>query len=230
LFLGVAPVSREFEDHYHVLIVRKQRLSPIEERIVMAWVESTAPTDPERVTYVSRVSGADVETVRTALNDVRIQQAILYEQSRLEHETGIDVTNVLRMAGRMLYYDVALLADPKTGQPVPLHQLPEEIRAAIQGIKVTTKDDVTTYEYKMVDKVGTLDKVMKHLGLFAKDNAQIADPIRRLLDEVYRKDTRIPIRQYEEGVIDLPTNVPAVGVESIESVDVPTTYHNKYAH
>jgi hypothetical protein len=209
------------------LNVKKQRLSEIEERIVMRWVESTAPTDPERVTYVSQASGADIETVRTALNDERIQQAILYEQSRLDHDSGIDVTNVLRIAGQMLYYDVALLVDPRTGDPVPVHKLCAEIRAAIQSVRISTKDDVTTYEYKMVDRVATLDKVMKHLGLFAKDNAQIADPIKRLLEEVYKQDTRLPMHQLE--ATDLPVNVPAPGKEHVEKpIEAPTHFTNPY--
>ena len=39
-------------------------------------------------------------------------------------------------------------------------------------------------EYKLWDKNRAADKLMKHLGLYARDNAQTSDPIRALLDAV----------------------------------------------
>ena len=128
--------------------------------------------------------------------------------------------NVLRMAGRMLYYDPALLVDQE-GQPVPLHQMPEEIRAAVAGVKVTVNDVIvsgevvgkqTTYDYKMVDRVATLDKVMKHLGLFDKHNKQLADPIRELLAKVYDAESTLPLAG---NIEPLPPKTPQPGAEHV---------------
>ena len=214
-----------------MLIGRRYRLTDAEERIVMRWCESTAPTDPERVTYVARTAGLEVADVQRALQKDYIQESIYDEQSRQRYETGIDISNVLRQLGRLTYFDARLLVDAKDGTPIPLHQLPEEIVAAIQGIKVTRrlKNDGTQeidYEYRFADRIAAVTAVMKHLGLFERDNKQKADFVDRILADIYNEDSRLPkvdkhlLNKY---VTDITPNVPepATDVAQVE-------FKNKY--
>ena len=222
-----------------MLAIRKQRLSEIEERVVMAWCESTAPTDPERVTYVARTVGLDTGEVRALMNapDKRVEQAILYEQSRMDYETGLDPVNLLRAAGRMIHYDVGLLADPD-GQPVPLHKLSNEIKYAIAGVKITVEEikaqgevlgTRTTYDYKLVDKVSAINVGFKYAGLFSKDNAQKADALQSVLEQVFEEGSRLPLKG---AIKPEPHTVPQVGAEVVEAVvvtpvDLPS-FENPY--
>lgn len=222
-----------------MLLIRKQKLSEAEERIVNRWVESTAPTDPERVTYVSRTAGVPVEQVREALNDPRIQDAIYSEQSRIDRESGVDITNILTMLVRTLYYDVAELVDPATGEMVPLHKLSQNIRAAIGGIKITKHETVVAgevvgiswgFEYKLVDKLASLKLAMQHKGLFELDNAQKSDAIKDLLARIYDKDSKLPLAA---NMKPLPPTVPKPGAESVDvavvrQVDDLPVFENPY--
>lgn len=214
-----------------MLIGRKYRLTDSEERIVMRWCESTAPTDPERVTYVARTAGLEPAVVQAALQKDYIQESIFDEQSRMRRETGIDISNVLTQAGRLTYYDPRLLVHPKTGEPIPLHQLPDEIVAAIQSVKITRRvksdgDQEIEYEFKFADRVRSLEVVMKHLGLFERDNVQKADLIDGFLKRIYAEDSRLPnVEKFllHKNVTDVEPKVPVPVV-----ADVPTTFENPY--
>lgn len=74
--------------------------------------------------------------------------------------------------------------DPR-GTPIPPHELDDFVATLIDGVEMTedsylvgkTKHVLRTYKYKITRKGGALDMLMKHHGLYAKDNEQrAADP------------------------------------------------------
>jgi len=82
-----------------------------------------------------------------------------------------------------------------TGQPIPLHLLPEDIAAAIQDMTVQTRGDVKLYEFRFCDRNSALDKLMKHLGLYEKDNRQAGDGLVSLMNAVHGGGSRLPTKE-----------------------------------
>jgi phage terminase small subunit len=56
------------------------------------------------------------------------------------------------------------------------HQLDEDTAAAVASFKI---DEYGRIEYKFWNKVDALDKLMRHLGLYERDNAQQPPPVIR---------------------------------------------------
>jgi phage terminase small subunit len=83
---------------------------------------------------------------------------------------------VLEETARCAMYDVRRLFYPD-GNPKPLSELDDDIAAAIVslGVSITTNDQGETMrvmKYRLVPKDQALDKLMRHLGLYAQDNKQ----------------------------------------------------------
>ena len=93
--------------------------------------------------------------------------------------------------------EVARLAlfDPRkffhdNGSPRSIQELDDDTAAALAGMEVVEQFEGSGAErkfvgylkkYKLPDKGANLDRLMKHLGLFEKDNNQKVDPIAALL-------------------------------------------------
>jgi phage terminase small subunit len=108
---------------------------------------------------------------------------------------------VLRQLERIVFADVRKLYDGK-GQLRPIHKLEDDTVAALASIDV---DEVTigkgsrreaigtTSKVRLHDKLVAIDRAMKHLGLFERDNRQrdqslaiqvnlVAAPLQKLND------------------------------------------------
>ncbi|MDP4546494.1 terminase small subunit [Marinobacter sp. MDS2] len=107
-----------------------------------------------------------------------------YTQSYLREKTDkvaekADITQerVLKEIIRIGLFDARRLFT-NSGHPIPIQELDDDVAAAIAGIKVREMpmgDDgklVTVTEYKISDKGSALDKLMKFLGSYEKDNRQ----------------------------------------------------------
>lgn len=124
-------------------------------------------------------------------------QAYLREKTDAVAEAA-DITQdrVLREIGRIGFFDARKLLD-NLGNPVPIQDLDDDTAAAIAGIKVrrvaSDNDDgevCTVIEYKMADKNSSLEKLMKYLGAYEKDNKQkglLADLPRDVLQMITDK-------------------------------------------
>ena len=118
------------------------------------------------------------------LSIVEVQQEIARRAAETlaaaEMETGISVSRTLREAGRLGYLDPAQFFD-KEGNLLEIHEMPVEARVAVAGLEITeqfagTGEDRKHVGFlkkiKFVDKNAALEKLMKHLGLFERDNRQ----------------------------------------------------------
>jgi phage terminase small subunit len=56
--------------------------------------------------------------------------------------------------------------------------LPPHIRAAVSEVSLTDKG---SFKIKLHDKIGAIEKLMRHLGMFEKDNKQKADGLVELI-------------------------------------------------
>jgi phage terminase small subunit len=92
------------------------------------------------------------------------------------NKADLSVERVLKEAMRLAFFDIRKLVDAN-GNPLRLHELDDDTAAAVMGLDITTigNADVGIGEvrkYKIADKNSALERLFKHLGLFAKDNEQ----------------------------------------------------------
>ncbi len=113
-----------------------------------------------------------------------------------EQADKLEITSeaVLLQVSRMAFVDVRRLADA-TGKLIPLHLLPEDVAAAIQDMTVQTRGDVKLYKFRFCDRNSALDKLMKHLGLYEKDNRQAGDGLVSLMKAVHGGGSRFPTKE-----------------------------------
>jgi phage terminase small subunit len=93
--------------------------------------------------------------------------------ARLER-CRVDGDNVLRQLSHLIFLDPRRMFN-SDGTPVPLHELPEEVAAAITAIEV---QELTTGQgddqqvighvkrYRFADKMAAINSAMKHLQMF----------------------------------------------------------------
>lgn len=101
-----------------------------------------------------------------------IQALIRAERDRLLAGAELSAADVLKQLKRSLFYDIRKLFD-ENDRLLPMKLWPDDVAAAVVGIK----DTITGREIKMADKVSALDKAMKYLGLFERDNRQSAEAV-----------------------------------------------------
>lgn len=131
---------------------------------------------------------AEVESSKLLRNP---QIVALIEQRQQEMQKALEITTerVLAEVARLAFVDIRNLyhEDGTLKQP---HELDDNTAAAIQSIDVEALFDGrgedrehvgNLRKYKLVNKAEPLRDLMKHLGLFEKDNKQKTDPIRDLL-------------------------------------------------
>ncbi len=96
---------------------------------------------------------------------IAIQEAVAARSKRTE----ITQDRVLEELARLAFFDIRKLYD-EDGNLLPIHELPEEVAAAIGGLDVQSVggDDsiVTTKKIKVIDKKGSLELIGRHLKMF----------------------------------------------------------------
>jgi phage terminase small subunit len=124
------------------------------------------------------------------LRKPQIAQAIAEKRQEAQKSTNITVERVLKEVAGLAFFDVRKLVNAD-GSPKRITDLDDETARAIQGIELqTVKDGENDFalvrKYKVADKNAALEKLMKHLGLFEKDNSQInpAEAMAKLMDIV----------------------------------------------
>ena len=128
------------------------------------------------------------------------QQEEMLEQ--LKQETGISLERTLREIARIGYFDPRRLF-AASGEPLPITELDDDTAAVVAGLEVLEEWEGSGEErrlvghvkkWKLADKKGALDMLMKHLGGYKVDNEQKSDPIAALLARVGGKSA-IPVQK-----------------------------------
>lgn len=113
----------------------------------------------------------------------------------VQQQVTVDLTRVLFENARLGFADLRRAFDPVTGELKKPSEWDDDMAAAISSVKVRKlfgdgKDGVgeigTVTEIKLWDKGAALDRLMKHLGGYEKDNEQKGG----LLDGVDRNKVR----------------------------------------
>lgn len=127
------------------------------------------------------------------LKNVVIKTAIEQHQqqvvTRIQQESGITLERTLREIARIAFFDPRQMFDAK-GNPLRLDQLSDNTAAVIAGLDVleevagSGEDRVVVghiKKWKLADKKGALDMLMKHLGGYNADNKQKAPELTEAL-------------------------------------------------
>jgi phage terminase small subunit len=126
-----------------------------------------------------------------------IQHAIAEARAKVAGKLELSLERVLLEATRLALFDPRKLfaAD---GRPLNVTELDDDTAAAIAGLEVLEEYESVGGErtlvghvkkYKVADKNSALEKLMKHLGAFEKDNRQkgasLADAFRAFLGQLH---------------------------------------------
>lgn len=118
-------------------------------------------------------------------------------QAPVVEKVQLTFERVLQEVARLALFDPRKLFNPD-GSPKSIDELDDDTAACIAGVEVleqfegTGKDRVFVgylKKYRIADKNSALEKAMKHLGLFEKDNRQKADAVSSLLDAISAKSS-----------------------------------------
>lgn len=114
------------------------------------------------------------------LTDANISYLIKERRAKLVESMELTTERTLREIARLAYFDPRKLLD-NTGRPLPLSELDDNTAAAIAGLDVEDlysgrgedKEQIgVVVKYKFADKNAALEKAMKHLGQYERDNKQ----------------------------------------------------------
>ncbi|MFG1343542.1 terminase small subunit [Xanthobacter autotrophicus DSM 431] len=120
-----------------------------------------------------------------------IAKAIAESMERRAKAAGVEAARVLQELARIAFADIGQLFDA-AGKLKPLNQINPHDRAAIRFLQITTRDlRDGTLERKVAlqiwDKLSTLEKLARHLGLFsvhARKDEDATDPMQELLAQL----------------------------------------------
>ena len=143
----------------------------------------------------------------------KIQTLLAERRREMAAEGRLSVAQVLAQLARQSFFDPRRLIDPVTREPIHLADLPDDIALCIQGIEIERAMDQqmvdgelvqtprVTYKLKFVDKGKSVDMLMRHLGLYEKDNAQ-ANPVTALFEYIEsRKAGALQVKSLEAEVL-----------------------------
>lgn len=117
------------------------------------------------------------------VNDVRVSTELDKRRTEICQKLQITTETVLREVARLALFDPRKLFNAD-GSPKSITDLDDDTAAAIAGLEVVEEFKNSeegrefvgyTKKYKIADKNSSLDKLMKHLGLYEKDNKQAGE-------------------------------------------------------
>ncbi len=111
-----------------------------------------------------------------------IQDAIAEARKEQQKRTQITADRVLLEVARLAMYDPRKFFNA-SGDLLGIHDLDGDTAAALAGMDVMELSDGagSVKKIKLVDKGPNLERLMKHLGLYERDNEQKVDPLTTLL-------------------------------------------------
>ena len=97
-----------------------------------------------------------------------VYQAVQAGKEARAEKLKLDADEVLRHAQQLAVYDIRRLYD-EAGEPLPPHQLPDDLARIVQGVQ---RRPDGSYQYRLPDRNVATERLIKHLGLYEKDNRQ----------------------------------------------------------
>jgi phage terminase small subunit len=131
-------------------------------------------------------SGAGKQGSRMS-KDPYILSIVRQRQDALAKKHELTTDSIIAELSKIVHADLRKLVN-ENGSIKPVHEWPDDMAGAIAAIETTEigQDGVSigmTKKIKLWDKNSAIEKAMKHLGMFERDNAQKTDPIREFLQQ-----------------------------------------------
>jgi phage terminase small subunit len=142
-----------------------------------------------RAGYSARSAYSQAERL---LRNAEIKAQIEAFVIKAEEKVGLTVERTLREVARLAFFDPRKLLNPD-GSPKPINELDDDTAACLAGMEVLEQFEGSgsdrvfvghVKKYKIADKNAALEKAMKHLGQYERDNAQVLNPLADLFKQV----------------------------------------------
>ena len=181
------------DDHAQEQAVAK--LNPQQQAFVQEYlVDLNATQAAIRAGYSQKSARSMASQLLTKLN---IQEAIAAARIRQQERTQITADRVLLEVARLSFYDPRKFFRDD-GSPLGIHELDDDTAAALAGMDVIEQFEGSGQDrqfvgylkkYKLTDKGANLERLMKHLGLYERDNEQKTDPLTALLHTIAKTNS-----------------------------------------
>lgn len=158
-------------------------LNPRQRRFVVEYLKDKNAAAAYRRVYGASVPVSETAGPRLFRND-RVRSEIVRLESvalaQVQRETGITLERTLREVARLAFFDPRKLFTPE-GKPLHITELDDDTASAVAGLDVLEQfegygEDRRAVgeikKWKIADKKGALDMLMKHLGAYIEDNKQ----------------------------------------------------------
>jgi len=141
-----------------------------------------------------RAGYKDPNIGRQLITKNNVSEAIQEALQQRSRRTEITQDRVLQEFARIAFFDPANLFD-ELGKPLPISQIDEDTRRAISGLDVCTigSNDIGPGEiqkFKIANKLGALEQIGKHLGMFQGKQDDDDDKPNPTKVEIIVKDAR----------------------------------------
>lgn len=173
-------------------------LTPRQSLFVLEYLkDQNASAAYKRAGYTADGNAAESAAARL-LRNVQIQEAIAEGltklRQRVEEETGITLKRVVEEIAKGAFFDPRKMFN-EDGSPKTIPDLPDAEAAALAGFEVLEQFEGSGQDrvfvgylkkFKLSERKGYLDMLMKHLGGYEQDNKQKVDPLTSLLQGMTR--------------------------------------------
>lgn len=128
----------------------------------------------------SAAGNAGPRLLRTAQIQSEIARIEQQALAKVQRDTGITLERTLREVARLAFFDARKLFN-ESGRPLSIIDLDDDTAAAVAGLDVLEEFEGSgadrvlighVKKWKIADKKGALDMLMKHLGAYIEDNKQ----------------------------------------------------------
>lgn len=118
------------------------------------------------------------------LKNVEIAAEIAARSKQIAKKYELTTESIIAELAKIVHADLRKLVGAN-GEILPVKDWPDDLASAIAAIDVTEigldgNAIGQTKKIKLWDKNSAIEKAMKHLGMFEKDNAQKTDPLTEL--------------------------------------------------
>ena len=136
-------------------------------------IDLNATAAYKRAGYSARGNAAETNAARL-LRNAQVAAILKKRQEAQQERTGITADNALKEIARIAFMDVRKLFNPD-GSLKPISELDDDAAAFVAGLDVVEtggKEPETLKRIKLRDKLGALELLGKHLGIF-KEHIEI---------------------------------------------------------
>lgn len=186
-------------------------LTPRQSLFVLEYLkDQNASAAYKRAGYTADGHSADSAAARL-LTNVEVAKAIedglTKLRQKVEEETGISLKRVIEEIAKGAFFDPRKMFN-EDGSPKQITDLPDAEASALAGFEVLEQFEGSGQDrvfvgylkkFKLSDRKGYLDMLMKHLGGYEQDNKQQAGSLAVLLAQMPRSTIQIVVQPGGEG-------------------------------